>query len=250
MDYYEISEANQPPHKKRSSGKLWNILTILVLVTILCVVSVFFLIFVDPYSNLNPFPPPTLFPSQVPPTATVTPRFTLIPSWTPTNVITQSPGSPQTTPVPAATETPAVNPAAMNPPATPQAGGYAFVVQEGSPLAIAWTTFHPDSGCEWTGVAGQATSLNGEAVKGLFVQLGGTLPGAEPVEKLVMTGLAEQYGPGGFEIIIDNSLVATDETLWIQVLDQQNLPISDQVYFNTYDDCEKNLNIIYFEQLQ
>ena len=44
MDYYEISEANQPPHKKRSSGMLWNILTILVLVTILCVVSVFFLI--------------------------------------------------------------------------------------------------------------------------------------------------------------------------------------------------------------
>ena len=50
------------------------------------------------------------------------------------------------------------------------------------------------------GVAGQAVSLNGEAVRGLFVQLGGSMPGVESVDNLVMTGLAPQYGQGGFEI--------------------------------------------------
>ncbi len=87
-------------------------------------------------------------------------------------------------------------------------------------------------------------------MRGLFVQLGGVLPGVESIDKLTMTGLAGEYGPGGFEFILANSLVATSGTLWIQLLDQQNLPISDRVYFDTFDDCEKNLVIIYFDQVR
>ena len=99
-------------------------------------------------------------------------------------------------------------------------------------------------------MAGQATSLNGEAVRGLFVEIGGMLPGVESVQNLVMTGLAPQYGFGGFEITIANQLVASEGSLWIQLLDQQNLPLSDRVYFNTYPDCQKNLVIIYFNQVR
>ncbi|MGE5124133.1 MAG: hypothetical protein ACM3H7_06410, partial [Acidobacteriaceae bacterium] len=102
----------------------------------------------------------------------------------------------------------------------------------------------------WTGVAGQASSLNGEAVRGLFVQLGGSMPGADVVNKQVMTGLAEEYGPGGFEITVANEMLASNQSLWIQLLDQQNLPLSDRVYFDTFADCEQNLIIIYFEQIR
>jgi hypothetical protein len=127
---------------------------------------------------------------------------------------------------------------------------FAFELQQGSPSAIAAAEFHQVAGCDWSGVAGQATSMNGEAVRGLFVQLGGSMPGVESVDKLVMTGLAPQYGQGGFEITLADKLIASSGTLWVQLLDAQNLPLSEKIYFNTYDDCQKNLVIIYFSQVR
>jgi hypothetical protein len=129
-------------------------------------------------------------------------------------------------------------------------GEFAFVLRDGSPSAITGTTFHPDAGCNWSGIAGQATSLNDEAVGGLLVKLGGSLPGVELMRKSTMTGYATQYGPGGFEFTLANNPVASNDTLWIQLTDQQNLPLSDRVYFDTYNDCKKNLIIIYFDQIR
>ena len=60
MDTYELSEHTRIHRKKKSPSLVWNVLTILVLVTMVCIVSVFFLIYVNPYSGINPFPPPTL----------------------------------------------------------------------------------------------------------------------------------------------------------------------------------------------
>jgi hypothetical protein len=65
-----------------------------------------------------------------------------------------------------------------------------------------------------------------------------------------MTGLAPQYGQGGFEITLADRLIASNGTLWIQLLDQQNLPLSDRIFFDTYQDCQKNLVIIYFTQVR
>jgi hypothetical protein len=76
------------------------------------------------------------------------------------------------------------------------------------------------------------------------------LPGGESMDNLAMTGLAPQYGQGGFEITLANRLFASTGTLWIQLLDQQNLPLSDRIYFDTYEDCQKNLVIIYFSQIR
>jgi hypothetical protein len=250
MDTYEMTDAIEPPRKKKSSALVWNILTILVLLAILCVVSVFFLIIINPNRSINPFPPPTYFPSVVPATITVTPRFTLVPSWTPTNVMAEGTQSPEATNEPIITDTPATNATVVEAPITTPPGGFTFVPREGSPSAIDAASFHPDVGCKWSGVAGQATSLNGEAVRGLFVHLGGSMPGVESIDKLAMTGLASQYGAGGFEFTLAETLIASNGTLWIQLLDQQNLPLSDRVYFDTYDDCQKNLVIIYFDQVK
>jgi heme/copper-type cytochrome/quinol oxidase subunit 2 len=250
MDAYEISEAKGPQRRKKSSGKVWNILTIVVLVTLLCVMSFFILIFVDPNSSLNPFPPPTLNPADYTPTVTVTPKYTLIPSWTPTDVLIQATNTQIPSNTPVVTIKVVESPTSAPPLATGITGSFAFEVQLGSPSAIAGTDFHPDAGCNWMGVAGQATSLNGEAVKGLFVQLGGSMPGESIMDNLVMTGMAPQYGLGGFEFTLADKLIASEGTLWIQLLDQQNLPLSDRVYFNTYDDCQKNLVIIYFTQVR
>jgi hypothetical protein len=92
--------------------------------------------------------------------------------------------------------------------------------------------------------------MNGEAIRGLFVQLGGSMPGDASMDNLFMTGLAPQYGPGGFEFTLADKPVASNGTLWVQLLDQQNLPLSDRIYFNTIDDCQNNLIIIYFTQVR
>jgi hypothetical protein len=250
MDSFELIDAQEPQPQKKPSTLVWNVLTIVVLVAILCVVSVFFLIFVNPYSSFNPFPPPTLYPSMVPPTMTVTPRFTLIPSWTPTNFVALETNTPEAINLPASTAIAPESTTAMQTISTAPAGGFSFVVRQGSPSAIDGESFHPDTNCNWSGVAGQATSLSGEPVRGLFVQLGGSMPGEESVDKLAMTGLAPQYGDGGFEFTLADKLVASSGTLWIQLFDQQNLPLSDRIYFDTYEDCQKNLIIIYFDQVK
>ena len=250
MDDYEFSEVKEPPKRKRPAGLVWNILTVLVLIAAVCIASAVFIIYANPYSNLNPFPPPTMNPIYATATATIAPRFTLVPSWTPTIVSIQTTDTPEPTNTPLVTTSILENPTIEPTSASGIANEYAFSLQQGSPAAIDGAQFHPDAGCEWSGIGGQAMSLNGEAVKGLFVQLGGSIPGIENMDNLTMTGLAPQYGQGGFEITLSDKLIASNGTLWIQLFDQQNLPISDRVYFDTYDDCTKNLIIVSFDQVR
>jgi heme/copper-type cytochrome/quinol oxidase subunit 2 len=250
MDLYDFSEVKEPPRKKRASGIIWNILTILVLVVMFCFAFVFLIIYFNPNSNLNPFPPPTNDPALAPATATIVPRNTLVPSWTPTQETILATNTPGPTHTPLFTSSVIEGPVEVETTETPNPDGYAFVVQEGSPSAIAGSQFHPDTGCQWLGVGGQATSLNGESVRGLFVVVGGSLPGVGLVDNITMTGLAPQYGSGGFEITLSNELVASENSLWVQLLDAQNLPLSPRIYFSTYADCDKNLIIIYFDQVR
>lgn len=249
MDEYDYSEV-KGPKRKRSAGLAWNILTILVLMLTLLIAIAFIWIYFNPSSSFNPFPPSIINSIFATPEVTPTTTLTLVPFWTPTIEVVPATTLPDTTHTPLAINTPVEIPSDTPPPVIAAVIDYAFVIREGSPAAIDATQFHPDVGCKWSGVAGQATSLNGEAVKGLFVHLGGSLPGVEDVDNLSMTGLAPQYGQGGFEITISDQLIASSKALWIQLLDQDNLPLSDRVYFDTYADCQKNLVIIYFDQVK
>jgi len=247
-----VPEMKEPVQKKKSNARLWNILTLLILVIFICVLSYYALIFFNPNTILNPFPPPTLNPAAATLTPTVTPLFTMVPTWTPTKAPIPLANTPDPTETPSMVNNSVDDPTPIEPTPTPTqiSHEYAFELQQGSPAAIAAAKFHQSAGCDWSGVAGQATSMNGEAVRGLFVQLGGSMPGEEQVNNTVMTGLAPQYGQGGFEITLADKPFATSGTLWIQLLDQQNLPLSDRIYFDTYDDCQKNLIIIYFTEVR
>ncbi len=65
------------------NSRLWDILSIIGLVSICCLVVVFAQIAMDPNSPLNPFPPPTM-PAMIElPTSTATFR-SLPPTWTAT----------------------------------------------------------------------------------------------------------------------------------------------------------------------
>ena len=249
MDSYDFSEVKSPK-RKRPAGILWNILTILVLVAILGISAAFVLIYLNPNSTLNPFPPSPTDLISANATATVGTQFSPNPTSSPTIEIILTTNTTESTPALLFTDMPQVTPTGISTAELVGLIDYAFIPREGSPAAIDAAQFHPEVGCQWLGVAGQATSLNGEAVKGLFVHLGGNLPGLIGLDNLAMTGLAPQYGQGGFEITISDQLIASSDTLWIQLLDQDNLPLSDRVYFDTYDDCTKNLVIIYFDQVR
>ena len=252
MDAFDIEDAKKAPAPKASNDVLWNILTVLVLLGTLIMGMILLIIFIKPQVGFNPFPPPTdvVVPMMAFSTATPTSRIVLPPTWTPEPTL-----EPSATPTLRPTATPMPTNTPLVPPTeTPQGGSgtgsqFRFVVQQGSPKAIE-NIYHPDLGCDWMGVGGQVTSLNGSPVIGIFVQLGGTLEGKPLQTLLSMTGTAVEYGRGGYEFKIADKPIASNNTLWIQLLDQASLPLSDKIYFSTFDDCSKALTLLNFVQVK
>ncbi len=255
MDAFDYVETQQAP-RRNYSGLIFNILTILVLIGVLCVGSVFLIIFLNPHVGFNPFPPPTRVQPIILPTDTPTPPILLDPTWTPTPTPEPSAtATPRPTNTPLFVETPTVSegtaPASpsetLQPTLTP--GGFSFVQQQGSPKAIG-NIYDLNAGCNWLGVGGQALDMTGAPVVGLIVQLGGALEGRTFTGVVSMTGTALQLGPGGFVFELADRPVASKGALWVQLLDQQLLPLSDKIYFDTFADCEQNLIVIQFKQVK
>lgn len=99
------------------------------------------------------------------------------------------------------------------------------------------------------GVGGQVLDMSNAPVIGLIIRLGGGLPGVRiPEDTFSLTGLALSYGRSGYEFTLANQPIASTGQLWIQLLNQEGGPLSEQVYFDTYSDCDKNLIIIDFVQ--
>jgi hypothetical protein len=100
-------------------------------------------------------------------------------------------------------------------------------------------------------VGGQAVDMGGGPVVGLIIQLGGVLPGVSiPDNTMSLTGVALDYGRAGYEFKLADRPITSIGTLWVQLLNQSGGPISEKVYFNTYDNCEQNLIIIDFRQVR
>jgi hypothetical protein len=135
------------------------------------------------------------------------------------------------------TETPEATPTAT--PSTPS-----YTLQPGSPLYL--TNFvHPAAECAWTGVAGQVFDASGNPVKNLIVISGqGDLSSSN--QWAAQTGLATDYGPGGYEIQIMDHVEDSTQAFWVQIVGQAGQPLSEQVYFDTFEDCARNLILVNF----
>jgi hypothetical protein len=251
MDAFELNEQDRPTRK--ISSIIWNVLTVLVLLMVLCLGVFFLMILLNPKTPMNLFPPPTLPATISLPTATSTSQFALPPTWTPEP--TREPTATDTPPpthTPFPTETPfslfTLTPTLPGATATP--AEFPFVVGPGTPVGTSSLAFHPDAGCNWMGVAGQVFDLSGAPVSGQQVHVGGTLLGA-PIDLLSLTGVTTAYGTNGFyEFTLGEKPVNSTHTLWVQLLDQSGLPMSDKIYFDTYDACDKNLIFVNFKQVR
>lgn len=256
MDAFDYQDEIRPSRTPASLA--WTVVTGLVLLATVCVVGAFLAIFFNPQIGLNPFPPPTIPALAEFPTPTPTARNVLPPTWTPT-FTTEPTSTPTPEPTPSPTEAPTSESPTEAPveetplagtvePVDTPAGGMPYTLQQGDPVAIP-NIGHPDQGCNWMGVAGQATGLNKEPVVGLFVQLGGNLQG-QSFDRLSMTGTATQYGSAGYEFTLGDEPVASNDTLWVQLFDQAMLPLSEQFFFDTFGDCNQNLILINFRQVR
>lgn len=249
FDYIEEEGEQKPPDR---SALVWNILTILVLLTIVCVGLVFITVLINPQVGFNPFPPPTMPVRAALNTPTATPKSILPPTWTPTAslvpTMTNTP-APADTPLPTQEELVVVE---DDPDNQVILGDMPVVLHDGSPQYIPATSFHPDLGCNWMGVAGQVIDLNGSPVQGLIVEVGGTLGGERIGNPTILqaTGLATAYGDAGYEVKLADEPVESNGSLWVQVLDQAGLPLSEKIYFYTFSDCDQNLIVIYFKQVR
>ena len=252
----DISKYQEPPEKRgKSLAFVWNFLTMLSLFGAAAIVVLFIMLFRDPQSALNPFPPPTFPVALLLPTSTpITPTATS-PTATPTATYTPEPTATNT-PRPTATLPPTPTfftlfTAMVTPTLTEPPVGYPFDVQQGSPIAIA-NISHPELECSWMGVAGQVFDMSNAPITGLLVRLDGALPGVRITEeKLSLTGAALNYGRTGYyEFTLADEPIASKGTLWVQLLDQAGVPMSQKAYFDTYASCDKNLIILNFKQIR
>jgi len=124
------------------------------------------------------------------------------------------------------------------------AAAMAYKVQPGTP-ALTANYAHPEEGCQWLAVAGQVFDASGQEVSNLVVHVNGTLNG-KAVDEVSLTGVAPDYGPGGYEVKLADQAIASPGTLVIQLLDLQAHPLSEPVLFDTSADCQKNVVLINF----
>lgn len=241
-DIYDI-DFDKPQKKSAPKLSMWDTLSIVTLIVTACMAGYFALIFVNPNIILNPFPPNAAEASlpTIPPTATLPPP-SRTPSATPYIPPTNTP-RPTFTSVFTPTLFSIITPSAtLTPTATPKAP-YSASVQY-----VASSKYRPEFGCNWLGVAGIVLDKKGAHHIYVQVLLFGDLKG-QPINNITVSGTVPQYyGASGFEMQLSETPVDTTKTLYLQLRDQGGIPLSENIYINTYSSCSKNMVYVTFKE--
>lgn len=231
-----------PSRPRGSAMQLWDILSILVLILTACIVGYFVLIFFNPESSFNILPPGGFGPRV--PTATTTP-IQLQATWTASPTLQLTPSN---TPRPTFTAFFTNTPFSLVPPTkTPRPSSTPRAPFSATTQQVESTVIHPDLACNWAGIGGTVVDVNGSHVVGTVVVLRGTLNG-NTVEQQTVSGINKEYGQSGFEFVLGSAPVASRNTLYVQLVDLQNIPLSDPIYITTSSDCSKNLVLVRFRK--
>ena len=208
--------------------QIFNILTSVVLLATMIVGGVFAAIYFNPRLPFNPFPPPTDRPEATPIQPTYTPETTLPANWT-------------ATPAPTVTPSPTVPPTNTPPIVSPEPTSAPFSLLPGTPTFT--QNFLNDLGCAWMGVAGQILDAEDGETLDLWVKLGGQLEG-KPVDLVSLPGIAPGYGEGGYEFVLADRPIPSENLLWIQLIDPSENPMSEKVFLKTSEYCDENLVLV------
>jgi len=128
-----------------------------------------------------------------------------------------------------------------------------YSLQSGSPVYSAYFANTTDQ-CSWMGIAGQVFDASGNPVAGVKVSVTGTLNGVL-ISQQGVTASADDanalhtYGPSPFEIQIGKQPIDSQNSLAVQLVDASGNALSRSVLVNTYQDCQKNLVVLNFIQV-
>jgi hypothetical protein len=248
MSDFKDIDFDRPRQKRAPALQGWDILSIGVLLMTACIGLYYLLVFLNPNTSINPFTPSRF---NLVPTTTITPIVmpaTWTPSATPYIPDTDTPlptFTPIFTPTPfslaTATNTPKPS-ATLKPSATPKAPYFAKVEY------IASSKYRPEFGCNWLGVAGIVLDKNNAHHIYVQVLLVGTLDG-KPINNITVSGTSPQYyGASGFEFQLGSTPLDSTKMLYLQLRDQGGVPLSENVYINTYSSCNKNMVFVTFRE--
>lgn len=254
MDAFDFADdpKDQKP-KRTASGLILNLGTFYFLASTFCLIGFFVYIFLEPNNPYNPFPPDnadtidatptlTLPPSQTPiliPTQTSTTTATISP--TPTSTSTPiftavTPQLPTTTEVVITTLTPSVTPS----------GAMHFVAQTGTPTYSS----HPN-GCDGIYLVGNVIDINGSPLVHMTVDAGGSLGGATIDPEPSDSGSHPEFSASGWQIKISDTLVDSTNSVYVALYTvASDDPVSDLIFVNTFNDCDRNMIMVNFTQDQ
>lgn len=199
---------------------------------------------------------PTAIPTTgLPPTFTFTPTDTLTPTTTltptpspsiapPTATITETPGpteTPTITPTPSISPTPlpTETPTGPTPTLAPTQNPYLFELRQSQ--VILTQNFANTAGCAWQGLGGQVFNNEGTPLDGLKIHVFGT-----NFDRIVDSGTNSLYGPGGWEIPVDNKISA--QTYYVELMSPGGTVVSDRIPVTFPSDCARNVALVNFIQ--
>jgi hypothetical protein len=120
---------------------------------------------------------------------------------------------------------------------------------KGEPEALNSELIRPELSCDWLIIAGQVWDLQEVPVTDLTLHLFGEL-GGYTIDMITMSGYATVYGESGYEFTLQDLVVDSEGTLFIQLVDNNGIPLSDPYPIQTFKDCQKNLILVNFHQVQ
>ena len=91
--------------------------------------------------------------------------------------------------------------------------------------------------------------LKKSPIFGVVVRVQGTLVGST-VDQTTVSGVSPAFGKSGFEFVLGEAPLPSDNTLYIRLFDQAGVPLSDEIRFSTSAECDKNLVLIRFRQVR
>ncbi len=209
---------------------------------------------VRPDGRINPFPPKSL--ERPTPVAAVTATATSLPEFTQTPVTPEpiqtlaemstvtSPLVPSSEPTQEAspTSTPTID---LSPTPSPS------VTSRPSPTrapftytAIITLQVHPVQLCDWMGIAGTVTDLQGRAAPGTFVRVWGL----GNVDQIVAAGSNPVYGPAGWEVRLARAQIVGSWNVQLIASPETKAPLSDVYRITMPGDCKRNLARVSFQQ--
>lgn len=107
----------------------------------------------------------------------------------------------------------------------------------------------PQLSCDWLVIAGQVWDLKDEPIPGLQLHLFGEL-GEYTIDLYRLSGSAKVYGDSGYEFLLENLVVDSENSLFIQLMETNGIPLSHPIAIQTFNDCQQNLILVNFKQVQ